>query len=153
MVKHRKRFPGHIVQFPQMMFLNKNETSICQEWHRSNQLHHPRAGGWPWCFLQALQVLVTKFKSSALACFLGKPEMWKPFFRDEKYRDFQFFLQIQEEMLRFLIHDSCSWAFCKTVSCYEKLPCIASYSNTASSSLVTPLPYFIWYVGESCSTY
>lgn len=87
MVKHgRKIFPGRTVQFPQMMFLNKNETSICREWHRSSQLHHPRAGGRPWCFLRALQVLVTKFKISALTRFLGKPEMKAFLLRQKPHR-------------------------------------------------------------------
>lgn len=143
MVKHgRKRFPGHTVQFPQIMFLNKNETSICREWHRSSQLHHPRAGGRPWCFLRALQVSVTKFKISALTRFLGKPETWRPFFWDKNHTDFQSLLQMQEETLRFLIHESESQAFGRTVSYYKKLTYIARYSNTALSSLLTPFATF-----------
>ena len=65
-VKHRKRFPGHIVQFPRTMFVNKNEISTFREWLRSDQLHHPGARGRPWCLLRALQVLLTKFQISAL---------------------------------------------------------------------------------------
>lgn len=111
-VKHRKRFPGHTVQFPKMMFLNKNERSICWEWHRSDPLHHLKARGWPWCLLRAFQVLVTKFKILALT-FSREASNARALVLSWKIHRFPVLTSNPRRNveLRFLIHDSCSWAF------------------------------------------
>lgn len=93
------------------VFKQKQDKHL-QEWHRSDQLHHPRARGWPWCLLRALQVLVTKFKLSALTFSRWDRNVrapvwrWKtcrfPALTSNPRRNFE---------LRFLIHDFCSWAF------------------------------------------
>lgn len=65
--KQRKRFPERICAASKnCVFKQKWDKHLLGMTERSDQLHHPRARGWSWCLLSALQVCMTYFKISAL---------------------------------------------------------------------------------------
>lgn len=151
-VKHRKRFPGRVVQFPKIMFLNKNDTSICwesQEWSVT-PLQGKRMALMP---PKSLSRSVTAFKISAFTFSRESRNMRALVLRWKIHR---FPIPTSNPRRNVKIPSSRSLLlsfFARQRHIIKNFPALKAIPTTPHLHLLIPSLYFFWYAGKSCSTY